>query len=55
MEKYLEEIKTKKAGINEYALTNDAEFFAVVTEYFFENPEMMIKKHPDHLLKKQEI
>ena len=42
-----EEIKTKKAGINEYALTNDAEFFAVVTEYFFENPEMMIKKHPD--------
>lgn len=41
------EIKNKEAKINEYALTNDAEFFAVVTEYFFEHPEMMVKKHPD--------
>ena len=29
------EIKNRKAKINSYALTNDAEFFAVVTEYFF--------------------
>ena len=41
------EIKNKKAKINDYALTNNAEFFAVVTEYFFENPEMMVKKHPE--------
>lgn len=40
------EIESKKAKINRYALTNDAEFFAVVTEYFFEHPEMMAKKHP---------
>ena len=40
-----QEIKNKKAKINSYALTNDAEFFAVVTEYFFEHPEMMNKKH----------
>ena len=42
-----QEIKNKKAKINSYALTNDAEFFAVVTEYFFEHPEMMNKKHPE--------
>jgi|TARA_B100001173_G_scaffold308050_1_gene317618 Mlc titration factor MtfA (ptsG expression regulator) len=41
------EIEDEKARINRYALTNDAEFFAVVTEYFFEHPEMMIKKHPE--------
>lgn len=41
------EIKNNKAKINDYALTNDAEFFAVVTEYFFEHPEMMVKKHPE--------
>jgi len=29
------EIKNREAKINDYALTNDAEFFAVVTEYFF--------------------
>lgn len=42
-----EEIKNKKAKIRDYALTNSAEFFAVTTEYFFEHPEMMIKKHPE--------
>lgn len=41
------EIENKNAKINDYALTNDAEFFAVVTEYFFEHPEMMVKKHPE--------
>ena len=50
-----EEIEKKKAKINNYALTNDAEFFAVVTEYFFEHPEMMIKKHPYLYKKLQEI
>ena len=41
------EIKNGEAKINSYALKNDAEFFAVVTEYFFEHPEMMVKKHPE--------
>lgn len=42
-----EEIKNNKAKIRDYALTNSAEFFAVTTEYFFEHPEMMVKKHPE--------
>lgn len=41
------EIKSKKAKINRYALTNNSEFLAVVTEYFFEHPEMMEKRHPE--------
>jgi Mlc titration factor MtfA (ptsG expression regulator) len=41
-----EEISKRKAKINNYALTNQAEFFAVVSEYFFERPELMEKKHP---------
>jgi Mlc titration factor MtfA (ptsG expression regulator) len=40
------EISEGKAKINNYALTNQAEFFAVVSEYFFEMPELMEKKHP---------
>lgn len=40
------EISKQKAKINNYALANQAEFFAVVSEYFFEKPELMEKKHP---------
>lgn len=40
------EIEEKQAKIRNYALTNQAEFFAVVSEYFFEHPEMMERKHP---------
>lgn len=49
-----EAIKAGKSDINPYALTNNAEFFAVVTEYFFENPSVMESKHPElyGLLKK---
>lgn len=39
-------IEGKDAKIRNYALTNNAEFFAVVSEYFFEHPEMMERKHP---------
>ena len=39
-------IKSGKSDINPYALTNDAEFLAVVSEYFFDNPEKMERKHP---------
>jgi len=35
-----------KSGINPYAGTNSAEFFAVVSEYFFENPSSLAEKHP---------
>lgn len=33
--------------LNTYGATNPAEFFAVVTEHFFEQPEALAKKHPE--------
>ena len=36
-----------KSVIDEYGATNPAEFFAVVTETFFERPNELKKKHPD--------
>ncbi len=42
----MEEIETGKSDINPYALTSEAEFFAVATEYFFERPGVMQQKHP---------
>jgi Mlc titration factor MtfA (ptsG expression regulator) len=41
------EIESGESDIDPYALTNDAEFFAVATEYFFERPGVMQKKHPE--------
>jgi MtfA peptidase len=35
-----------KTTIDEYGATNPAEFFAVVTETFFEQPKSMQQKHP---------
>jgi len=45
-----EEMKRIEKGhsdINSYALTNDAEFLAVVSEYFFDKPEKLERKHPE--------
>lgn len=36
-----------KSDINPYAITNEAEFFAVVSEYFFEKPTQLKAKHPE--------
>jgi len=41
----IEHIVENHSDINPYALTNHAEFFAVVCEYFFENPEKFKEKH----------
>ena len=43
----MEKIQTGHSDINPYGLANEAEFFAVVSEYFFENPEKMKQKHPE--------
>lgn len=43
----IERIEDNKSDINPYAITNQAEFFAVVSEYFFEKPELLKDKHPD--------
>ncbi|WP_223815985.1 M90 family metallopeptidase [Adhaeribacter rhizoryzae] len=44
------EVKKMKKGqsdINPYGLTNNAEFLAVVSEYFFDNPEKLNQNHPE--------
>ncbi|WP_316784507.1 zinc-dependent peptidase [Pedobacter frigiditerrae] len=47
MHEEMERIKDDKSDINPYAITNQAEFFAVVSEYFFEQPELLKDKHPE--------
>ena len=42
----MDEIEAGDSDINRYALTNEAEFFAVTSEYFFERPGVMLRKHP---------
>ncbi len=37
----------KKSFLNAYGATNEAEFFAVATEQFFDQPRLMIKHAPD--------
>ena len=36
----------RRSHINPYAYTNEAEYFAVLTEYFFEAPGVLEKKNP---------
>lgn len=36
----------QNTGINDYAYTNEHEFFAVVSEYFFNSPETLQTKNP---------
>jgi len=43
----ISKIEQGKSDINPYAITNEAEFLAVVSEYFFEKPEQFKEKHPD--------
>lgn len=47
MHEEIERIEDDKSDINPYAITNQAEFFAVISEYFFEQPEILKEKHPD--------
>lgn len=41
------EMEEGRSDIDPYGLTNEAEFFAVATEYFFERPDQMQERHPD--------
>jgi len=47
IKKEMGKIEDGKSDINPYALTNNAEFLAVVSEYFFNNPEKFRKKHKE--------
>ena len=43
----MRQIEKRRSDISPYALTNNAEFLAVVSEYFFNHPDKFEKKHPD--------
>ncbi|NOX85161.1 MAG: zinc-dependent peptidase [Chlorobi bacterium] len=43
----MRKIRDGHSDINPYALTNDAEFLAVVSEYFFDNPEKLKHRHAE--------
>jgi hypothetical protein len=40
-------IQQHDTQINTYAASNDAEFLAVISEYFFEKPAMLSREHPE--------
>jgi len=44
--KKIDEIYEAKSDINPYGGTDRAEFFSVISEYFFERPKLLEKKHP---------
>ncbi len=44
--KKIKEITKRKSNIRQYGATNAAEFLSVTSEYFFERPQMLKKKHP---------
>lgn len=45
--KKIDEIYDGQSGINPYGGTNRMEFFAVVSEYFFERPKLLKRNHPN--------
>ncbi|WP_018618386.1 zinc-dependent peptidase [Spirosoma luteum] len=51
----INEIKADQSDINPYGITNEAEFFAVVSEYFFKRPNLLREKHPKLFARLEEI
>ena len=51
----MKEIEEGQSDIDRYALTNEAEFFAVTSEYLFERPGLMQRKHPELFAMLQKI
>lgn len=48
MHEYIKDIRENDINdINPYGATNPQEFFAVVSEYFFQEPELLEANHPD--------
>lgn len=47
MRKEIGMILKDRSDINPYGAANEAEFFAVVSEYFFERPKLLKEKHPE--------
>jgi len=47
MRQEIKKILANRSDINPYGATNEAEFFAVVAEYFFERPDLLQEKNPE--------
>ena len=47
IQKGIKDIIENQSDINPYGASNQAEFFAVVSEYFFERPDLLQSKHPE--------
>lgn len=47
MQQEIKQILENRSDINPYGATNQAEFFAVVSEYFFEQPDLLKSNHPE--------
>jgi len=43
----MEEVQEGVTKINKYGATSEVEFFAVMSEYFFERPKLLEKNHPE--------
>lgn len=43
----IQAIRQNESDINPYGATNEAEFFAVASEYFFERPALFSRKNPE--------
>ena len=43
----IKQITENQSDINPYGATNEAEFFAVAAEYFFERPDLLQENHPE--------
>ena len=46
MHEYIQYLRENNSDISAYGATNEAEFFAVVSEYFFQQPEKLRERHP---------
>ena len=43
----IEQMKNYGSDIDFYGATNPVEFFAVISEYFFEQPDLLKANHPE--------
>ena len=47
IKKEMRKMEKGNSDINPYGITNNAEFLAVVSEYFFDNPDKFKRRHPE--------
>ena len=47
MDSTIRQMKNDGSDIDMYGATNQAEFFAVISEYFFERPDLLKANHPE--------